>query len=58
MGLSIHYRGRLKTPELISLITDELVDICLSLGWETSLLDEDFSMENTSELVPTERGSR
>ena len=56
MGLSIHYRGRLKTPELISLITDELVDICLSLGWETSLLDEDFSMENTSELVPTEKG--
>ena len=56
MGLSIHYRGRLKTPDLISSITDELVDICLSLGWEISLLDEDFSMENTSELVPTEKG--
>ena len=56
MGLSIHYRGRLKTPDLITSITDELTDICLSLGWETSCLDEDFSIENTSELVHTEKG--
>ena len=56
MGLSIHYRGRLRTPDLISSITEELTDICLSLGWETSCLDEDFSIENTSELVPTEKG--
>ncbi len=48
MGLSIHYRGRLKTPDLISSITEELTDICLSLGWETSQLDEDLSLENTS----------
>ena len=58
MGLSIHYRGHLKNPDLISSITDELTDICLSLGWETSRLDEDFSRENTSRLVHTKEGAR
>ena len=57
MGLSIHYRGRLKSPELISSITDELTDICRSLGWETDCLDEDFSRENTAQLVHTEKGA-
>ena len=57
MGLSIHYRGRLKTPDLISSIIDELTDICRSLGWETSCLDEDFSRENTSQPVHTGKGA-
>lgn len=35
MGLSIHYRGRLKNPDLIAPLSDELVDIAQSLGWET-----------------------
>ena len=56
MGLSIHYRGRLKTPELIAPISEELTDICRSLGWQTSRLDEDFSRENTSQLVHNEKG--
>ena len=57
MGLSIHYRGRLKTPELITSISEELTDICRSRGWKSSRLDEDFSRENTSQLVHTEKGA-
>ena len=57
MGLSIHYRGRLKTPDLISSISEEVADICRSLGWESSRLDEDFSRENTSQLIYTEKGA-
>ncbi|MFH1037581.1 MAG: hypothetical protein V1789_02785 [PVC group bacterium] len=58
MGLSIHYRGRLKSPDLISSITEELTDICRSLGWESGCLGEDFSRENTSRLVHTGKGAR
>ncbi len=58
MGLSIHYRGRLKSPEAIPAITDELTDICESLGWEYSRLDEDFNRENTSRLDHTDNGAR
>ncbi|HFA47804.1 MAG TPA: hypothetical protein ENJ95_02155 [Bacteroidetes bacterium] len=39
MGVTIHYRGRLRRPEDIQAITDELEDICCSAGWKYSLLD-------------------
>ena len=34
MGVTIHYRGRLRRPEDITEITNELEDICRSAGWK------------------------
>ncbi len=34
MGVTIHYRGKLRSPADVQPITDELVDICQSAGWK------------------------
>ncbi len=56
MGLTIHYRGKLKSPELIEPICDELKDIAQTMNWEYAILDEDFNKANTSNFEKTERG--
>ena len=34
MGVTIHYRGKLRNPADIQPLTDELIDICKSAGWK------------------------
>src|SRR5688572_11152687 len=34
MGLSIYYRGRLRSPDLISSFIEDIMDICLEIGWK------------------------
>jgi hypothetical protein len=34
MGLSIYYRGTLRSPELITLFVEDVMDICLEIGWK------------------------
>ena len=57
MGMTIHYRGKLKSPDLIAVITEELADICRSMGWEYTCLDEDFEKKHTARLVHNEKGA-
>lgn len=57
MGLTIHYRGQLKSPDLIRPLSDELADIAKSLGWKTQHLDGDLIRENTARLVHTKKGA-
>lgn len=39
MGVTIHYRGRLRTPAAIHPLTEELIEICKVSGWKYSQLD-------------------
>jgi hypothetical protein len=57
MGMTIHYRGQLKSPDSICPLSDELEDIAKSLGWKTQRLDGDLGRENTARLVHTKKGA-
>lgn len=39
MGVTIHYRGRLREPGSISALTDEVRDICLANDWHHQVYD-------------------
>ncbi len=34
MGVTIHYRGKLRNPTDVQPLTEELIDICQSAGWK------------------------
>lgn len=40
MGVTIHYRGKLKSPSLIEALMHEVADICESKKWKYSLLND------------------
>ncbi|MBL7814113.1 MAG: hypothetical protein JNL70_03830 [Saprospiraceae bacterium] len=40
MGVTIHYRGKLKSPELIPDIVHEVEEICLSNNWSFRLIND------------------
>jgi hypothetical protein len=42
MGLSIHYRGKIKDANLISNLIGEVQDICISLQWKYHLFDNEL----------------
>src|SRR5258706_16433411 len=42
MGLSIHYKGRIKDVNLIPKLVDEVQDICTSLQWNYHLFDDEL----------------
>lgn len=42
MGLSFHYRGRLKRAKLLPDLVDEVEDICDILGWKTEVFNHQF----------------
>ncbi|MCB0636846.1 MAG: hypothetical protein KDC54_09535, partial [Lewinella sp.] len=37
MGVTLHYRGRLRAPELVRELTEEVQDICKTNGWSYRL---------------------
>lgn len=41
MGLSIHYSGTILQADLIKPMTEEVVDICTSLGWKCHMIEND-----------------
>ncbi len=56
MGVTIHYRGTLEEPERIRDLQLELADIAKSMGWEHSILDDDWTVPPNAVLVH-EQGS-
>lgn len=48
MGICINYEGKLKSPELIHPICEELEDIAKDMEWEYQLLDEGLDQPNTA----------
>ena len=43
MGITIHYKGKLKNPMLYSSVIDELKDISEIMNWEYSIMNEDWN---------------
>ncbi len=56
MGVTIHYRGSIDEPERIRDLQRELADIAKSMGWDHSLLDDDWAVPPDAVLVH-EQGS-
>lgn len=42
MGLSFHYKGKLKKPQSLKKMIEEVTDICKANKWEYALLGEEF----------------
>ncbi len=57
MGVTIHYRGTIGEPAQIRDLQRELADIAKSMGWEYSLLDDDWTVPPNAALVH-EQGPR
>lgn len=51
MGVTIHYRGSIDDPERIRDLQRELADVAKSMGWECSLLDDDWAVPPDASLV-------
>ena len=56
MGITIAYRGQLKSPALIDKICLELKEIANLLEWEYTILDEDFDRPTDIKLEVKENG--
>jgi hypothetical protein len=50
MGLTIHYKGALTDKRAIERLIDEVEDIAKSMGWDYSILDEDWGIPPDIEL--------
>jgi len=48
MGLTIYYKGKLKNPDIVKLLIDEIQDIAVSMDWNYQIIDEDWSKPDTS----------
>ena len=46
MGVTIHYRGKLKSPSLIKDLTHEVEDICIANNWKHNLLTDERPQGN------------
>ncbi len=57
MGLSLHYRGRIKDIHLIDQLCEEIVDIAQTMNWTYVVLDKDLSKPMTARLVHTDKGA-
>jgi hypothetical protein len=44
MGITIHYSGTLRSPQLIQPIISEVEDICKSMDWNFQHFDDSFSL--------------
>ena len=51
MGITIHYRGTIDEPERIRDLQRELADIAKSMGWEHSIMDDDWTVPPNAALV-------
>ena len=54
MGLTLHYSARLRRPEQLPELCDEITDICESLHWPCRPVDMTFDAE--PQYVPDESG--
>ncbi len=54
MGVTIHYRGKLTSPNLITALMDEVEEICISNNWQYQLLDDKSPPEEQAFPSPFE----
>lgn len=51
MGLSFHYKGKLRKPQSLKKMIEEVTDICKANKWEFTILDDTFP-NNTFTIEP------
>jgi hypothetical protein len=56
MGVTIHYKGSLKSPDLVQSLIDDLEDICRSANWSYQILEPDETSEGDHQDMPILRG--
>lgn len=56
MGITILYRGKLKSPDLIDTMSKELSKIANLMEWDYTILDEDFKKPTDIKLEVRENG--
>jgi hypothetical protein len=56
MGITIHYRGQLKSPALIDTFCRELQAIANLMEWKYTVLDEDFEKPADARITGSEKG--
>lgn len=57
MGVTIHYRGKLDDITKLDNLCNELKDIAGWMGWETRILDDDWSDPPDARLVHNSKGA-
>jgi len=50
MGITLHFKGKLKSKEDIISLIDDLIDIAKIMDWEWDSLDEDWTKPTTAKL--------
>lgn len=50
MGLSFHYKGRIRNQSMIHPLTEEVKDICESMGWKYRVWNKETSADNTVKI--------
>jgi hypothetical protein len=50
MGLSIHYSGRIRSYALVQALTDEVEDICKSLGWKYHIREKKSTANDAARI--------
>lgn len=56
MGVSVHYRGRLDDVGQLSTLCEELADIAHAMGWQSTMLDDDWEQPADARLRHTDMG--
>lgn len=53
MGISLHYRGKIKSTKLIAELTNEVEDICKTNNWSYKIFDDETHrpLEKNEELI-------
>lgn len=57
MGVAIHYKGKLNKKEEVHQLVDEVADICESMDWKYSCLDEDWNIPPDVQVVFGKKGA-
>ncbi len=58
MGITIHYKGTLKSVGMISPLIEELVDIAKTMEWEYKILDKSIDQTSDFKLVHDEKSDK
>lgn len=51
MGITVHYKGKIKDLHLVDDVIDELKDISEIMSWKYTVMNEDWEKPNTAEIV-------
>ncbi|XOV95262.1 MAG: hypothetical protein ACFHWX_11245 [Bacteroidota bacterium] len=51
MGLTIHYKGILKKPEMVYSLIEEMCEVAETMDWRCQVIDNDWDLPDTSHIA-------